>query len=91
MKSNSPRKKPTNPQGETPKVTGVLGLGLDATDGHKRLTRGNDFLLAGGSEETHSRMQETMIKVTEKLGDRGKRIRDASPDELRDMIGEASS
>lgn len=87
MKSNSPRKK----KDDAPKVSGVLGLGLDATDGHKRLTRGQDFLLAGGSEETHSRMQETMIKVTEKLGDRGKRIRDASPDELRDIIGEASS
>jgi hypothetical protein len=91
MKSNGPRKKPASQKDETPKVSGVLGLGLDATDGHKRLTRGKDFLLAGGSEETHSRMQETMIKVTEKLGDRGKRIRDASPEELRDIIGEASS
>lgn len=87
MMSNSPRKK----KDKTPKVSGVLGLGLDASDGHKRLTRGQDFLLAGGSEETHSRMQETMIKVTEKLGDRGKRIRDASPEELRDIIGEASN
>ncbi|QDV75533.1 hypothetical protein [Botrimarina mediterranea] len=92
MKSNGPRKKkPTEQKDVTPQVAGVLGVGLDATDGHKRLTRGQDFLLAGGSEETHSRMQETMIKVTEKLGDRGKRIRDASPEELRDLIGEASS
>lgn len=91
MKSNSPRKKPANQKDETPKVSGVLGIGLDATDGHKRLTRGKDFLLAGGSEETHSKMQETMIKVTEKLGDRGKRIRDASPEELRDIIGEATN
>ncbi|TWT42479.1 hypothetical protein [Botrimarina hoheduenensis] len=68
---------------------GVLGLGLDATDGHKRLTRGPDFLLAGGSEETHATMQETMIKVTEKLGAKSKRIRDASPDELRDLIAES--
>ncbi len=90
MKSNGPLKKPFT-KDDTPKVSGVLGVGLDATDGHKRLTRGRDFLLAGGSEETHSRMQETMIKVTEKLGDRGKRIRDASPAELRDLIGEASS
>jgi len=35
-------------------------------------------------------MQETMIKVTERLEDRGKRIRDASPEELRDLIGEAA-
>lgn len=66
----------------------VLGVGLDAQDGHKRLTRGQDFLLAGGSEETHGRMQETMIKVTERLSDRGKRIGDASPRELRELFHE---
>lgn len=71
--------------------TTVLGIGLDATDGHKRLTRGSDFLLAGGSEETHARMQETMIRVTERLADRGRLVRDASPDELRDLIGEANT
>ncbi|MEQ8847836.1 hypothetical protein [Botrimarina sp.] len=80
---------------DTPKrkkapVAGVLGIGLDNADGHKRLTRGKDFLLAGGSEETHAQMQETMIKVTERLDQRGKRIRDASPDELRDLISEAA-
>ncbi|TWT99098.1 hypothetical protein Pla108_00310 [Botrimarina colliarenosi] len=84
MKSNKSRKQ------KPAKVSGVLGVGLDATDGHKRLTRGKDFLLAGGSDETHSRMQETMIKVTERLEERGKRIRDASPAELRDLIGEAA-
>ena len=68
----------------------VLGVGLDATDGHKRITRGEDFLLAGGSQETHSAMQETVIKVSEKLSGRGKRIRDASVEELRDLFGEAA-
>lgn len=77
-------------QDQPQRVSGVVGLGLDAEDGHKRLTRGKDFVLAGGSDETHARMQETMIKVTERLGDRGKRIRDASPEELSDLIGEAA-
>lgn len=81
MRSNRPNKKPQS---------AVLGVGLDNDDGHKRLTRGKDFLLAGGSEETHARMQETMIKVTERLADRGKQIRDASPAELTDLIGEAA-
>jgi hypothetical protein len=69
----------------------VLGIGFDAQDGHKRLTRGKDFLLAGGSEETHARMQETVAKVTEKLAERGKRIGDASPVELRDLFHDAQS
>ena len=81
MRSNQPKEKPQS---------AVLGVGLDNEDGHKRLTRGKDFLLAGGSEETHAKMQETMIKVTEKLADRGKRIRNASPGELSDLIGEAA-
>lgn len=81
MNANRPRRKTQS---------AVLGVGLDATDGHKRLTRGKDFVLAGGSEETHAKMQETMIRVTEKLADRGKRIRDSGPDELRDLIGEAA-
>jgi len=66
----------------------LLGLGLDGKDGHKRLTKGDDFLLMGGSEETHERMTETAIKVNEKLAKRGKKLRDASVEELRDIFGE---
>lgn len=66
----------------------LLGLGLDSADGHKRITKGDDFLLVGGSEETHEKMTETVIKVEEKLSRRGKKIRSASPEELRDIFGE---
>ena len=45
----------------------MLGLGLDNRDGHRRITRGDNFCLVGGSEETHDRMTETAIKVNEKL------------------------
>lgn len=64
----------------------LLGLGLDATDGHKRLTRGSNFVLYGGSEETHAKMQETAIRVNERLDQRGKRLEDVSPNELRDIV-----
>jgi hypothetical protein len=64
----------------------LLGLGLDATDGHKRLTRGKNFTLLGGSEETHTKMQETAIKMNEHLDRRGKRLEDVSPGELRDIF-----
>jgi hypothetical protein len=40
----------------------LLGLSLDATDQHKRVTHGEGFSLVGGSEETHERMTETVIK-----------------------------
>lgn len=69
----------------------LLGLGFDSTDGHKRYTKGEDFVLMGGSEETHEKMTETAIKVNEKLAKKGRSIRTASDEELRDVFGELSN
>ena len=66
----------------------LLGLGFDNKDGHKRYTKGDDFVLMGGSEETHEKMTETAIKVNEKLAKKGRSIRTASDEELRDIFGE---
>jgi len=71
------------------RVAGLLGLAFDASDGHKRITRGNNFLLAGGSEETHVLMRETILKVNEQLDERGLDLADVSPEELRDMLNES--
>jgi hypothetical protein len=71
------------------RVAGLLGLAFDATDGHKRITRGNNFLLAGGSDQTHSLMRETIIKVNEELDARGQSFADVSVNELRDLINDA--
>ncbi len=72
-------------------VSGLLGLAFDAEDGHKRLTRGKNFLLAGGSEETHLLMRDTIIKVTERLDERGQELADVSVEELRDLLDEVQS
>lgn len=66
----------------------LLGIGLDGTDGHVRLTRGEDFRLLGGSQETHEQMQEVAIKLTEKLARRGKRLGEASCQEIFDLVRE---
>jgi hypothetical protein len=71
------------------RVAGLLGLAFDADDGHKRITRGKNFLLAGGSDETHSLMRETIIKVNEQLDARGQKLADVTAHELRDMINDA--
>jgi hypothetical protein len=73
------------------RVAGLLGLAFDHEDGHKRITRGKDFLLAGGSEETHGLMRETIVKVTERLDERGLNLVDVSVDELRDLLDEIQS
>ncbi len=62
----------------------MVGLGLDS-DGHKRLTKGNNFVLVGGSEETHEVMTEKVVKINEKLAAKGKQLEDVSPQEFEDM------
>ena len=64
----------------------MLGVGLDNTDGDKRLTRGENFTLVGGCEETHAVMQETAIKVNETLKRKGKTLDETSPEEFRDVL-----
>lgn len=72
------------------KKTVLVGVGLDNKDGHIRLTKGDNFLLAGGSEETHEHMTETAVKFNEKLDSKGKRIEELSREEFADTIMEAS-
>ena len=65
------------------KTAALLGLAFDNDDGHTRLTRGENFVLLGGSQETHTVMQETAVKINERLDKRGKRLEDVSVGELR--------
>jgi hypothetical protein len=72
-----------------PQVLGFLGVGLDNQDGHQRLTRTDHFVLVGGSQETHERMQDTAIKFNESLRRRGKCLRETSVQEALDLLHEA--
>ncbi len=76
-------------QEKTPPVAGLLGLGLDNQDGHQRVTKGEEFTLVGGSHETHERMQDVAIHVTEALKNKGKRLQDAEPQEVIDLLHKA--
>ncbi len=66
----------------------ILGVGFDGEDGHVRVTRGENFRLVGGSEETHGVMQEKAVRLNEKLQDRGMRLEDVSREEFRDIARE---
>jgi len=68
----------------------LLGLGLDNSDGHKRITTGEDFSIVGGSHETHEKMTETVIKTFEKLDKRGKSIHEVGHDERGEIIREST-
>ena len=70
-----------------PKVMAHLfGLGLDCTDGHKRITQADKFSIFGGSENTHDKMTETLFKTFEDLSIKGKSIEDVSMEEISDLI-----
>jgi len=60
----------------------LLGLGFDARDGHKRITRGKNFYIFGGSRGTHQFMQENCIKFNEELSKRHKTLGDISREEF---------
>ena len=77
----------TSPQNDNAML---FGLGLDNRDGHKRITKGDNFYLVGGSEETHDRMTETAIKFNEKLSKRGKTLQELSREEFTDLMRESS-
>jgi hypothetical protein len=67
----------------------LLGLGFDCKDGHKRITTGKNFLLLGGSKDTHELMQEKAIKLNEKLAQRGKTLDQINLAEFKEIAREA--
>jgi len=81
----TPRRKKISPARKTAKAA-LLGLGLDNTDGHKRVTTGDQFAIVGGSEETHGRMTETVVKTFEELKTRKKHLDQVGPDELAEIL-----
>ena len=80
---SSPSRKP-QPQ------AGLLGVGLDNKDGHKRITQGEKFALVGGSQETHERMTETVMKTFEELKKRDKHLETVGKKELAEIIHKSS-
>jgi hypothetical protein len=77
--------KPTRKRRQ-PKISGLLGLGLDNEDGHKRITTGEKFVLVGGSQETHEHMTETVVKTFEELKRRSKQLENVEPQELAEIL-----
>lgn len=64
----------------------LLGLGLDNEDGHKRITQAEKFSVVGGSEETHGKMTETLIKTFEDLERQKKSLEQTEPKELAEIL-----
>ena len=70
--------------------TMLIGLGLDNKNEHKRFTKGHNFCLIGGSEDTHKAMQEKSIKFNELLKERRKTLDEINNKEfyeIADKVG----
>ena len=70
---------------KTQRTSHLYGLGLDS-DGHKRVTTGENFTLSGGSEESHAQMTEATIRAKEDLRRKGRNFANADPEEIKDAI-----
>jgi hypothetical protein len=68
----------------------LIGVGLDQIDGHKRITQAERFAIVGGSQETHERMTETVIKTFETLDRKGKNLDQIDQHELKDIIKDST-
>jgi hypothetical protein len=79
-----------SPRRPAQQIVGLVGVGLDHSDGQKRITRNEDILLVGGSRETHECMQEISIKVNESLRERSKRLREAAVEEVIELLQRAT-
>jgi hypothetical protein len=76
--------------GKDDRHTFLLGVGLDGQDGHHRQTKADEYLLVGGSEETHELLQEHAAKICEALDRRGMKLADVdSRETLREIAKEA--
>ncbi len=58
-----------------------MGLGFDG-DGHARITKGEDYVLLGGSSETHELMQEHAERFRDSLRGLGTDLQRATPEEM---------
>ena len=78
-----------NSDSKTSEVVGLLGVALDNTDGHKRITQSEEFLLVGGSKETHENMQDIAIRFSESLKKRGKSLPETPVEEVIELLHKA--
>lgn len=66
----------------------LLGLGANNEDKHKRITKGENFYLYGGSSKTHDLMVEEVLLFNEILKNAGKKLADLSEREYYEIVKE---
>jgi hypothetical protein len=75
----------TNQTPQLVRKAGILGIGLDDGEGHTYITRGDDFVLFGGSESTHDDLRAKVEMFHHELSVRGKTLLDLTELELEEI------
>lgn len=63
----------------------IIGLGFDGPASPQRISTGEECLLLGGSDQTHSEMLETMLRLESELERTGQKLAEVTPFELAEI------
>ena len=69
------------------KIIRLLGVGFDTEDGHIRISKGENYDILMGSNESHEYIQQLIQKIEDELKAQGKTLDDFSPDEFSKFVG----
>ncbi len=68
------------------KIIRLLGVGFDAEDGHVRITKGENYDVLMGSDESHEYIQKLIQKIEDELKARGLSLDDLTPSEFSKIV-----
>lgn len=72
--------------GSQKKIIRLLGVGFDADDGHVRITKGENYDVLMGSDESHEYIQQLIRKIEKELEVRGLGLDDFTPEEFSEFL-----
>jgi hypothetical protein len=67
----------------------LVGVRVEKTDGHSRVSRGRDFLALGGTKEGHEHLRETVAAISDEVGRRGCSMGEVRREEFREIVARA--
>jgi hypothetical protein len=74
------------PEPKRKKIIRLLGVGFDADDGHVRITKGENYDVLMGSDESHGYIQQLIQRIEDELKARGMSLDDLSPEEFGEFV-----
>ncbi|NNJ71026.1 MAG: hypothetical protein HKP10_07035 [Kiritimatiellales bacterium] len=74
------------PSSNQKKIVRLLGVGFDAEDGHVRITKGENYDVLMGSDESHEYIQTLIHKIEDELSSRGVTLDNLTPEEFAELV-----